>query len=69
MVGIFVMQAMAIHPGDWIYIDRERVIHDCDGLDEPFLVVKGTMSDSEMKNVGQIQATEKPDKNKISLAY
>jgi hypothetical protein len=52
MVRIFVMQAVAIHPGDWIYIDRERVIHDRDGLDEPFLIVKGAMSDSEMKNVG-----------------
>jgi hypothetical protein len=68
MVRIFMMQAVAIYPGDWIYIDRERVIHDRDGLDEPFLVVKGTMSDAEMKNIGQIQATEKPAKNKINRA-
>src|SRR5580693_6812071 len=68
MVRILVMQAMAIHPGDWIYVDRERVVHDGDGFDEPVLIVKGTMSDSEMKNVGQIQAAEKPAKNKINRA-
>jgi hypothetical protein len=68
MVRIFVMQSMAIYPGNWIYIDRERVVYDRDGFDEPFLIVKGTMSDSEMKNVSQIQATEKPAKNKINRA-
>ena len=68
MVRILVMQAMAIYPRDWIYIDSERVIHNRDGFDEPFLIVKGPMSDSEMKNVGQIQAAEKPAKDKINRA-
>ena len=40
VVGIFMMQSMAIHPRDRIYIDRERVIHDDDGFYEPFLIVQ-----------------------------
>ena len=35
MVRMFVMQAMAIHPGDRIYIEREDIIHDCNGFHEP----------------------------------
>src|SRR5580658_1356885 len=69
MIRIFVVQSMAIHPGDWIYIDRKGVIHDRDGFDEPFLIVKGTMSDSEMKNIGQIQAAHEPAKDEINCPY
>ena len=32
MVRMFVMQPMAIHPGDRIDIEPEDVIHDSDGL-------------------------------------
>ena len=56
MVSILMMQSMAIYPGDRIYIDPEGVIHDSDEFDEPFLIVERTMSDSQMKNIGQIQS-------------
>jgi hypothetical protein len=69
MVGMFMMQSMAIHPGDRIYINREGVVHDGDGFYEPFLIVERTVSDSQMKNVGQIQPAKKPAKDKISSAY
>src|SRR5579864_2436317 len=59
------MQAMPIHPRDRFYVDSEGVIHDSYGLHEPFLIVERTMSDSQMKNVGQIQPGEKPAKDKI----
>src|SRR6266436_630327 len=69
MVGMFMMQSMAIHPGDRIHIDREGVIHDSDGFHEPFFIVERTVSDSQMKNIGQIQPAKKPTKNKINSAY
>jgi hypothetical protein len=69
MVRIFMMQPMAIDPGDRIYIDREGIIHDSDGFYEPFLVIERTMSDSQMKNIGQIQPAKKPTKDKINSAY
>src|SRR5580658_5344360 len=59
---------MTIHPGDWIYIERECVIHDRDGFDEPYSIVEGTMRDSEMKNISQIQPAHKPAKDKINAA-
>lgn len=68
MVRMLMMQAMAIHPADRIYIEREDVIHDRDRFNEPFLVVERTMCDSQMKNVGQIQPTQKPAKGKINSA-
>ena len=40
MVGMFMMQSMAIHPGDRIYIEPEDVVHDSDGFYEPFLIVE-----------------------------
>src|SRR5579864_3842874 len=69
MVGMFMMQSVAIHPGDRIHIDREGVIHDRDGFHEPFFIVERAMSDSQMKNIGQIQPAKKPTKNKINSAY
>src|SRR5271154_6526617 len=63
------MQSMAIHPSDRIYIEPEGVIHDSDDFYEPFLIVECTMSDSQMKNIGQIQATKKPTTDKINSAY
>src|SRR6266403_942384 len=69
MVSMLMMQSMAIHPGDRIYIEPEGVIHDSDDFYEPFLVVKGTMSDSQMKNIGQIQPAKNPTKDKINSAY
>src|ERR1700733_1199615 len=68
MVGVFMVQSMAIHPGDRIYIDPEDVIHDCNSLHEPFSVVERAMSDSQMKNIRQIQPAKKPTENKISSA-
>ena len=56
MVSMLMMQSMAIHPGDRTYIDPEDAIHDRDGFDEPLLIVQRTMSDTQMKNVGQIQS-------------
>src|SRR6266850_5715494 len=69
MVSMFMMQSMAIHPGDRIYIEPEGVIHDSDDFHEPFLIVKGTMSDTQVKNIGQIQPAKKPTKDKINSAY
>jgi hypothetical protein len=60
---------MTIHPGDRTYIKPEDVIHDSDDFYEPFLIVEGTMSDSQMKNIRQIQSAEKPAKDKINSAY
>src|SRR5277367_6622158 len=68
MVGMEMMQAMAIHPGDRVHIEPEDVIHDSDGFYEPFLVVERTMSDSQMKNIGQIQPAKKPTKDRINSA-
>jgi hypothetical protein len=68
MVSILMMQAMAIHPGDRIDIDSEDVIHDGDEFDEPFPIVEGTMRDSEMKNIGQIQPGEEPAEDEINSA-
>src|SRR5882724_629834 len=68
MVGMFMMQAMAIYPGNRIHIDGEGVVHNGYGFYEPFLVVERTMSNSQMKNVGQIQAAKKPTKNEINSA-
>jgi hypothetical protein len=68
MVSIFMMQSMPIHPGDRIDIDPKCVIHDGDECDEPFLIVEGTMRDSQMKNIGQIQPGEKPAEDKINSA-
>ena len=69
MVSIFMMQSMPIHPGDRINIDAEGVVHNSDDFHEPFLIVEGTMSDSQMKNIGQIQPGKKPTKDKINAAY
>src|SRR5690242_20149695 len=68
MVGMFMMQPVAIHPGDRIDIDRENIVHDGDGFHEPFLIVQGAMSDSQMKKIGQIQPAKKPAKDKIGSA-
>jgi hypothetical protein len=67
MVSILMMQATAIHPGDRIDIDSEDVIHDGDEFEKPFPIVEGTMRDSQMKNIGQIQPAKKPAKDKIRL--
>jgi hypothetical protein len=69
MVSVFMMQTMAIHPGDRIYVEPEDVIHDSDDFYEPFLIVERTMCDSQMKNIGQIQPAKKPAKDKINSAY
>ena len=37
---MFMMQSMAIHPGDRIYIEPKGVIHDSDDFHEPFLIVE-----------------------------
>src|SRR5882672_9443248 len=66
---MFMMQSMPIHPGDRIYIDREGAIHNRYGFHKPFFIVQRTVSDSQMKNVGQIQAAKKPAKDKINSAY
>src|ERR1700676_3373890 len=69
MVSMFVMQSMAIHPGDRVYIEPEEVIHDSDNFDEPLLIVERTMSDSQMKNIRQIQTAKKQTRDKINSAY
>jgi hypothetical protein len=65
---MFMMQSMAIHPCDRIYVQPEDVIHDGDSFYEPFLVVERTMSDSQMKNIGQVQPSRKPAEDKIDSA-
>jgi hypothetical protein len=37
---MFMMQSMAIHLGDRIYIEPEEVIHDSDDFHEPFFIVE-----------------------------
>ena len=69
MVGMLMMQAMAINPLDRINVDSEDVGHDSDRFYEPFLIVEGAMSDSQMKNIGQVQPAKKPTKDKINSAY
>jgi len=69
MVGILVMQPMTIDPGDRIYVDPEDVVNHRDALYEPFLIVECAMSDSHVKNIGQIQPRKKPTKDKIDSAY
>src|SRR5437879_9583680 len=68
MVRMLMMQSMAIYPGDRIYIKPEDIIADCDGFYEPFLIVERTMSNAQMKNIGQVQAARKPAKDKIDSA-
>ncbi len=68
MIGILVVQAMAIHPGDGIDIDAERIVHEREALDEPFLVVERAMGDSHMDDAGQVQAREEPAHHEIGHA-
>src|SRR5215472_1949176 len=68
VVGIFVMQTMTIYPCDRIHVDREGIVHDGDGLCEPNLVIQGTMSYSQMKNICQIQPAQKPTKDQVGSA-
>jgi len=68
MIGIFMMQAMAIHPGDRIYVDPEDVVNDSDAFYEPFLIVERAMRDSHMQNIGQIQPGKKPTEGEINSA-
>ena len=65
MVRIFMMQAMAIHPGDRINVEPEDVVHDRDAFDEPFLVVERAMRDPHVKNIGQIQPRQEPADDKV----
>jgi len=65
MISMFMMQSMAIHPGYRIYIEGESVVHHSNDFYEPFLIVQRTMSDSQMKNISQIQPTHKPTKDKV----
>ncbi|HEY5039995.1 MAG TPA: hypothetical protein VIJ93_13075, partial [bacterium] len=66
---MFMMQSMAIHPGDRVYIQPEEVIHNSENFDEPLLIVERAMSDSQMKDIGQVQAAKKPTRHKINSAY
>src|SRR5579862_8461593 len=66
MVSVNVMQSMAIDPGDGIDVKAEGVVHNGDEFHEPFFVVERTVSDSQMKNVGQIQAAKKPASDEIN---
>src|SRR5689334_7063081 len=66
---MFMVQSMAVHPGNRIYINRESIVRDSDGFHEPFLVIKRAMSDTQMKHIGQIQPAKKPTKDKINSAY
>ena len=68
MIGIFMMQAMTIHPGDRIYVDPEDVVNDTDAFYKPFFVVECTMSDSHVQGIGQIQPGKKPTEGKINSA-
>src|SRR5438105_4332317 len=69
MVSVFVMQAMAIHPADGIYIEPEDAIHDSNDFHEPFLIVERAVHDTQMKHISQIQPAKKPTKDKINSAY
>ena len=62
------VQAVAIHPGDGINIQAEEVVADCDGFNEPRLLVQRAVSDSQVKDVSEIHAAEKPAKDEIGGA-
>src|SRR5215467_15252322 len=68
MVRILMMQTMTVDLADRIHINREGVAHHNDELYEPLIVVERTVSDSQMQDVGQVQAAEKPAKDKIGSA-
>ena len=68
VVRVLVMQAVPIHPRDRIDINPKSIVNDSDRFDEPFLVVEGAMSDSQMKDIGQVQPGQKPTKEKIRSA-
>jgi len=68
VVRVLVMQAVPIHPRDRIDINPKSIVNDSDRFDEPFLVVEGAMSDSQMKDIGQVQPGQKPTKEKIHSA-
>jgi len=59
------VQSVAIDPGDRIDINSEDIVHGADELDKPFFVVKRTVRDSQMQNIGQVQPGYKPAKDKI----
>jgi hypothetical protein len=40
MLSMLMMQSMAIHPGDRVYVEPEGVIYDSDDFYEPFLIVE-----------------------------
>src|SRR5437016_6076515 len=69
MVSVFVMQAMAIHPADGIYIEPEDAVYNSNDFYEPFFVVERAVHDTQMEHIGQIQPAKKPTKDKINSAY
>ena len=52
MIGIFVMQTMAIDPDERIHIKTESIVQNSDALYEPWLVIERAMRDAHMENVG-----------------
>ena len=68
IVRMFMMQPVAIHPGNGIDIEPEGVIHDRDRFYKPFFVVERSMRDSHMKDIRQIHPAEKPKRDEIDSA-
>jgi hypothetical protein len=66
---MFVVQTVAIHPGDRIHVNAEKIIHHRDGFYEPLFIVKRAMRDSHVQHVGQIQPGKEPAGDKIDAAY
>jgi len=50
MIGIPVVQPMAIHPGDGIDVNAEGIVHDREALYEPFLVIECAMGDPHVND-------------------
>jgi hypothetical protein len=68
MIGVLVVQAVAIHPGDGIDVDAEGVVHEREALDEPFLVVERAMRDPHVNHAGEVQAGEEPADDEVCHA-
>src|SRR5205807_2456898 len=57
---------MAVDPRDRIDIKPEEVVDESDQFYEPRLVIERTMSNSQMQHIGEINAGNKPEKEKIT---
>ena len=65
VVGIAVMQSVAVYPRSGVDVDAERGRDHRHCLDEPLLVVERAVRDAEVEHVGEVEPTEKPDEDEV----